>query len=212
MVKVAAQHDIAARQLDQQCHVPRSVARQVQCDDAAVAEDVDVATLHRLHFRPGRAPRAERIPRPLRHFEVFLTDQQLRPREIGGLADMIAVHVADPDDVDIGRLNSEHRELVGDGLFKPRDDRAHVIRLALRRGGEAGVPQQMIVAVADDIAAVGDDPRPGRIFVRVGEEGIEILDRPVAAVEPGDAEVRAARLGRSTGGQRQSGGDSKACK
>ncbi len=135
----------------------RRVARHVEHHDGAVAEHVFVLrdllgfacavepVLERR--RIGRARRR----RALEHVPVALPDQQRRLRERSGLAGVIAVIVADADILDLLGLDLQLRE-----LLDQRDlDRRARRRRARRRGRIAGIPDHVVICMADEIAARG---------------------------------------------------------
>ena len=207
VVEIAAEQDVARRELNQQSHMVGGVARQVERNDAPVAEHVDVAAVHRLDLGAFGSPRAERVFRALGPLEIGLADDQLRGGESGGLAGVVGVHMADPDDGDIGRLHAERRELFGHGDAQRRCECTLSGRSTLERGSKPRVPQQIMIHVADEIAAAGDRPRARRIFQRIREKGVEILDQPAAAVEPGDLDRRGIGSDRWRGSGGEQGGD-----
>ena len=77
-----------------------------------------------------------------------------RLREFRCLAGVIGVHVADADDVDVVGLQAQLGQLLGDRIVS-RDERTHVLLASSERSGSR-VPEQYLVAVADQIAAIGD--------------------------------------------------------
>ena len=115
---------------------------------------------------------------------IALADRQRRVREIARLAGMVGVEVADADDVDVFRPDADLGKLVDQPALERLALFGIVDRLVDQRIAHARVPQQHLVALADQVAAADQRPRPGRILKRVREPGPELLHDEVAAVEP----------------------------
>src|SRR4029079_19117038 len=76
-----------------------------------------------------------------------LADQQRGLGKRGDLAGVVAMEVADADELDLLWLDVELRELVDDARLRAG------VRRARRK---TGVPQHVIVAMLDDVAAVDE--------------------------------------------------------
>ena len=146
------------------------MSRRIEHDDAAVAEHILVARYgfhgaaaadpvrHRRGVRAGRRRRGrKRIP-------IAFADQERRLRKGCGLADVIAVIVADADELDLFRLQIQLSKLLDQtGL----DCGAGRLRPARVRGGIAGVPDQVLLSMTDQVAARGQLQLPALIGVGV---------------------------------------------
>ena len=80
-----------------------------------------------------------------------------------------------PDHVDVRRLQAELRQAGRRASGRGGDHAVLVDRLALDLGRKAGVPDHLLVAVADQIAAVGDLARTRWVHARpVGKEAVRM--------------------------------------
>jgi hypothetical protein len=185
-------------QLHEQAVVPRRVAGRREDDHGGVAEHVLVERQH-LHLAgaadPVRERRGRRVGRRLRARDdvpVALADQQRRTRKGRDLAGVVRVVVADADEPHLLGLDVQLRELVDDADLRCDGARAHRV---------PGVPQQVVVAVPDEVAAVDEGHLQADVREGVGEARDIGGAGARAAVEARQRELRdrGLRHGRRSG-------------
>ena len=104
---------------------------------------------------------------------------------------MIGVEVADADVLDLVRRQLELRKLIGE---------AHLRGVGIRAGHEARIPNHVLVAVLDDVAAVGERKNQILVGERVGEALADIDRlRARAAIEARERDFGRLREGRQRG-------------
>ena len=117
MIGVAGEQHRARGEPDEQAVMAGRVAGQVQHDDAAVAEDVEIA-LHLGDLAAAGQPVGEiglRLGRAAaQHGEIARAHQQPRVGKVARLAGMIAMIMADADDRDLLGPDADPGELVDD--------------------------------------------------------------------------------------------------
>src|SRR5215467_5595377 len=182
----------------------RRVARRTEHDHAAVTEHILVGH-ERLHLTLALHPILERLEvhafrrfRTVDRVPVAFAYQQCRLRKRAHLAGVIGVIVADADIGNLLRLEIDLRQQI---------DEAHLRRDVGLIHGVAGVPQQILVAVLDEIAAVDELKLEVAIGIDVGKarvDGSRRLGR--AAFEARERYVR-RRLHRSREAHETTGTD-----
>ena len=157
----------------------RRVAGQHEHDDAAVAEDVDVAGHRHRLARPAH-PRRQMLARILAPFvtldgvPVRLPDDQSRLRKMPRLADMIVMIVANPDIADLVGRDPDLSQLIYQRALERHPLLVVVDRRFDEVVGHAGIPQQIAAAVADQVAAADQRPHARRILEGVGKPVAEL--------------------------------------
>jgi tripartite-type tricarboxylate transporter receptor subunit TctC len=172
--------------------VTRRMARRAQHHHRAVAEHVLVGGL-RLDLAGAAEPVLEARDVRARHglgrgerLPFLLADEQRRVRHRVQLAGVVGVEMADADILHLLGLDLELRELLAE-----RDLR----RIRIGAGQVARVPDHVVVAVLDHVAAESERHLRLGVGVRVAEAPLVV--EAVAAVEARERDFR--RLGKGPG-------------
>ena len=179
------------RQSRQQAVMARGMAGCGQHDHAPIAEYILVAGNHIDIVRRAVDPAPEgcgvHVGCRLRggdRLPVSLADQQPGMGKFRQLAGMVEMIMADGDGLDLCFINAQDLELFVYGPVQRRGHRPFAgQRSALDRGRQTGIPEQVIIAMTQQVAAIHQRHFLPGISVGIRKD-IEIIHLDGAAVEP----------------------------
>src|SRR5215467_2732771 len=182
------QHIAGLRQLDQQGVMPGRVPRRVQHKHAAITEHVLVER-HRLDLALALDPARERLRVHAgawlsagQRIPVALADQERRLRKRSDLADMVTMIMTDADILDLLGRELQLCQEVHEARLRRDRPGAH---------GVAGIPDHVLVAMLDEIAAEDELHLQVAIGIGVGEPEIHLRWRLTgAALEASEGDFR----------------------
>src|SRR4030095_14906178 len=96
---------------------------------------------------------------------VALADEQRRARERRELAGMVAVKVADADELDLVGRDVELLQAIHDADFR---------RVGIRAGSKAGVPHHVLGPMLDQVAAIRERQLEILVRKRVAEALVDV--------------------------------------
>ena len=154
-------------------------------DHRCVAKDVLVAA-QRFHFAAAVHPMPERCDicachcrRRIDAVPVTLTNQQACSRKGGQLSSMVGMEVADANELDLLGFDLQLGQLIDNAGLWCRRASTH---------GVPSIPEHVVLAVLDEVAAEGEGEFLSRVGESVGEAHTDVVHHLSAAVKAGEGD------------------------
>lgn len=165
--------------------VPWGVAWCTHDDHCCVAKYILVAA-QRLHLAAAVHPMPKRCDICASHCRrgfdavpVPLTNQQACSRKVGQLSSMVGMEVADANELDLLGFDLQLGQLIDNADLWCRRASTH---------GVASIPEHVVLAVLDEVAAEGEGEFLSRVGESVGEAHTDVVHHLRAAVKAGEGD------------------------